>query len=84
VVNGFVVIPPLAGPFGGTTLPFERWLQIVFVRALRRAANEGKLPASSQVGVAAFRNFDGVREAEPLIKLLSQVDRTIESARGDV
>jgi uncharacterized protein YqcC (DUF446 family) len=71
-------VPIADGAFGGTATTFEEWLQLVFLPNLRRAASSNTLPASSNVGVAAVRNLDGVAGAERLIELLSRIDSMVE------
>lgn len=59
------------------TLPFEHWLQAVFIPNARNAAQNGKLPASSQVSVMAMREYDyhsHVPKAQGLLELLYQFD----------
>ncbi|MCB9895144.1 MAG: YqcC family protein [Planctomycetes bacterium] len=59
---------------------FELWLQCVFLVNAREAALANALPAGSQVGEMARRQYDYhevVPEAEKLLKLLHQFDRII-------
>jgi uncharacterized protein YqcC (DUF446 family) len=60
--------------FAGDTMTFSQWLQFIFIPNVRGAAASGKFPASSQVGVRAIREFDGVDEASGLITLLNKFD----------
>jgi uncharacterized protein YqcC (DUF446 family) len=60
--------------FAGDTMTFAQWLQFIFVPNVKRAAASGTFPASSQVAAQAVREFDGVDEASPLIRLLSEFD----------
>ena len=60
--------------FAGDTMTFSQWLQFIFIPNVRSAAASGKFPASSQVGVQAVREFDGVDEASGLIILLAEFD----------
>jgi uncharacterized protein YqcC (DUF446 family) len=60
---------------------FELWLQCVFLPNARRAAAENNLPAQSQVGLMAMRQYDyhsSIPEAHPLMGLLSELDAIIE------
>lgn len=63
--------------FGGAEMAFEPWLSSVFLPAARKAVAEHNLPANSQVGVAAMRNFDGYDEMDRLISLLHEFDRAV-------
>ena len=60
--------------FAGDTMTFSQWLQFIFIPNVRSAAASGKFPASSQVGVQAVRELDGVNEASGLISLLVEFD----------
>ncbi|MFT3777630.1 MAG: YqcC family protein [Ottowia sp.] len=66
--------------FGYGQTPFEQWLGQVFLPNARAAVASNDLPASSQVAVAAFRNFDGMDEANALISLLGSFDAKINKA----
>lgn len=68
------------GPFGMRVVPLAVWLQVVFVKRLRQVASgELEIPATSSVGAAAWREFDGrEHEAGDLLMLLSEVDRLVE------
>ena len=69
--------------FGSEEMPFEHWLARVFLPRAREAVAERDLPASSQVGVAAIRNFDGRDDASELVSLLCEFDEAVEAmARG--
>lgn len=60
---------------------FELWLQCVFLPNARKRAEAGDLPADSQVGVMAMRQYDYhsfVQEAQPLLELLYEFDRIIK------
>jgi uncharacterized protein YqcC (DUF446 family) len=60
---------------------FELWLQCVFVPNARAAANASQLPAKSQVGVMAMRQYDyhsSIEEAHPLMQLLQEFDAIVE------
>ncbi|MBU6405420.1 MAG: YqcC family protein [Betaproteobacteria bacterium] len=63
--------------FGYDQMAFEQWLGSVFLPRARPAVATSELPASSQVAVAAYRNFDGVEEANDLIGLLGKFDAAI-------
>jgi uncharacterized protein YqcC (DUF446 family) len=59
------------------TMPFEHWLQAVFIPNARRAAQEKTLPAFSQVSVMAMRQYDyhsHAAEAERLLQLFGEFD----------
>ena len=60
--------------FAGDTMTFSQWLQFIFIPNVRGAAASGKFPASSQVGVRAIREFDGMDEASGLVTLLNEFD----------
>lgn len=63
---------------------FESWLQTIFLPNARRAAEIDDLPASSQVGVMAMREWNyhsSVPEAHDLIKLLYEFDELIRNHR---
>jgi uncharacterized protein YqcC (DUF446 family) len=60
--------------FAGDTMTFSQWLQFIFIPNVRSAAASGKFPASSQVGVQALRELDGMDEASGLMTLLSEFD----------
>lgn len=66
--------------FGGSEMPFEHWLSLVFLPAARKGIAENNLPKKSQVGVAAMRNFDGYDERAILVSLLGEFDRAVERA----
>lgn len=77
--------PHSAGPavvdaaFGGASMAFEQWLAQVFLPAARAAIAARDLPSTSQVGVAAVRNFDGQDEMNNLAALLGEFDRMVEA-----
>ena len=67
--------------FAGLTFP--HWLQYVFLPNARSAVHTDTLPASSQVGLMAMRQYDyhsTVPEALPLVDLLHTFDRLVERA----
>ncbi len=56
---------------------FELWLQTIFLPSARRRAQAGTLPANSQVGLIAMRQYDhhsSVPEAHGLMRLLYELD----------
>ena len=60
---------------------FELWLQCIFIPHAREAADRGKYPERSQVGLMAMRQYDYhsfVEKAQPLLRLLKQFDKIIE------
>lgn len=60
---------------------FELWLQCVFLPNARSAAREDALPAKSDVGLMAMRQYDyqtRVPEAADLLRLLSEFDDILE------
>lgn len=64
------------GAFGGGTVPFEQWVQVVLLRRLRQvAAGEIGAPRGSQVGVYAWRELGHDPHRERLVELLQEVDR---------
>ena len=72
-----VPVGPVTSAFGYNQMAFEQWLGQVFLPNARAAVASGELPASSQVAVAAYRNFDGFGEAENLVALLGRFDAAI-------
>lgn len=59
------------------TMPFERWLQCVFIPNARHAAQNNSLPKTSQVSLMAMREYDYqsyVPEAQKLLRLLQEFD----------
>lgn len=60
--------------FAGDTMSFPQWLQFIFIPNVKRAAESGSFPASSQVSARAVREFDGMEETSRLIGLLSEFD----------
>ena len=58
-------------------MPFEHWLQCVFIPNARAAARTDSLPSSSRVAVMAMRQYDyhsHVPEAQELLRLLGEFD----------
>ena len=79
---GYLREPPatpvrVTSAFGYGQVSFEQWLGQVFLPNARAAVASNDLPSNSQVAAAAFRNFDGVDEAEELIGLLGRFDSRI-------
>jgi uncharacterized protein YqcC (DUF446 family) len=60
--------------FAGDTMSFAQWLQFIFIPNVKRAAESGSFPASSQVSARAVREFDGMEQTSRLIELLSEFD----------
>jgi uncharacterized protein YqcC (DUF446 family) len=63
-------------------MPFETWLQAVFLPNAREAAANRTLPESSQVSLMAMRVYDYhtvVPEAKELLRLLREFDALVES-----
>jgi uncharacterized protein YqcC (DUF446 family) len=77
--NGLTFIENSSGPFGGTEMKFEEWLQVIFLPKLLISVNSNSFPKKSQVVIAAIRNFDGMDEADILISLLGRVDEIINT-----
>jgi uncharacterized protein YqcC (DUF446 family) len=70
---------PVTSAFGHNQMAFEQWLGQVFLPNARAAVASGELPTSSQVAVAAYRNFDGIDEADNLVGLLGRFDAAINN-----
>lgn len=61
--------------FALDTMAFAQWLQFIFVPRVRAIIDQrGQFPAQSMVGAQAAREFDGVAEANELVRLLSEFD----------
>jgi uncharacterized protein YqcC (DUF446 family) len=61
--------------FAGDTMSYDQWLQFIFIPRVKQIIEtRGQFPASSSVGAQAVREFDGNREADRLITLLSEFD----------
>jgi uncharacterized protein YqcC (DUF446 family) len=63
-------------------MPFEHWLQAVFIPNARDAARNNSLPSSSNVAVMAMREYDyhsHVTEAQELLQLLREFDGLFSS-----
>lgn len=67
------------GAFGMNAVPFDTWLQVVFVKRLREVASgEIDIPQSSSVGTQATREYDGdTIDRSALMKLINQVDGVV-------
>jgi uncharacterized protein YqcC (DUF446 family) len=62
---------------------FELWLQCLFIPNARDAVRSDSLPAESDVGVMAMRQWDYqsiVPEAQNLMGLLQEFDRLVKKA----
>ena len=69
----------VSGPFGQPDLPFAHWLALVLVPRLREVARgQADPPGQSMVGAQAVREFDGVPEADAIVRLLSDLDALVE------
>lgn len=74
------------GPAPETTgtfldMPFETWLQFVFLPNARAWLDDGAPPKRSQVGLTALRQYDfhtTVDEALGLVRLLGEFDELAE------
>jgi uncharacterized protein YqcC (DUF446 family) len=74
--------PPPTGPVKSfLDIPFELWLQTVFLPHAREAVRTRKYPErKSMVGLAALRQYDyhgTVTEALPLMDLLYEFDKLV-------
>jgi uncharacterized protein YqcC (DUF446 family) len=61
---------------------FELWLQVIFLPNARRAAEANTLPADSQVGLMALRQYDYhsvLPEAHGLMRRLFEFDEIVRS-----
>lgn len=68
--------------FGYGEMALEQWIVHIFLPNARAGVDSGHLPANSQVGVAAMRNFDGDAEKESLVSLLSAFDQSVLEHAG--
>jgi dTDP-4-dehydrorhamnose 3,5-epimerase len=60
---------------------YDQWLQFVFIPNVRKAISEkSTLPSKSQVGIQAMREFEGMEDADELVRLLNDFDRIVQSA----
>lgn len=66
--------------FAADTMSFGQWLQFVFVPAVRRAAEAGRFPSSSDVAVQGVRAFDGVPGTDALLTELARFDALFNGA----
>ena len=70
------------GAFGLNTMAFSQWIQFVLVPRLHEvAAGTIPVPASSQVGGQAVREFDTWPEATELTRLLIEVDGLVSRSQ---
>ena len=63
---------------------FELWLQTIFLPNARHAVATDTLPADSQVGLMALRQYDYhsfVPEAHGLMRLLAEFDALVKSSK---
>ena len=68
------------GAFGLGTVPFDTWLQVVFVQRLHQVA-EGTfdIPRSSSVGAQAVREWDSDPfDRDALLDLIHQVESLVD------
>ncbi|HEX9988279.1 MAG TPA: YqcC family protein [Chloroflexia bacterium] len=66
--------------FGMDTMPFSFWLQFVLIPRVKDIIeSRGEFPNSSNLGTHAVREYDGVYEADDLVRMLTAFDRLIES-----
>ena len=66
--------------FCGDKIPFEQWLQFVFIPAVKKSVLTGELPQESMVGVKATREYDymtATPQALGLVTLLNEFDGLI-------
>lgn len=68
------------GPFGGTSLTFEEWLQTSLLPRLRSDPLVVPLPKSSNLVIAAIRNLDGIDNAAGIFDILSRIDKLVGTA----
>ena len=73
-----------SSPFGYGEMSFEQWLGWVFLPNARVAVDADDLPRSSDVAVAAVRNFDGNDEVDTLLGLLISFDKLINQIGNEV
>jgi uncharacterized protein YqcC (DUF446 family) len=74
------------GAFGMGTVPFDTWVQVVFVTRLRQVADGVfPVPANSSVGTQALREWDsaGPPDRDRLLGLILDVDDLIEGRASD-
>lgn len=71
---------PITSAFGLQDMAFTQWLEHVLCARLREvAAGSIEPPGSSSVATQAVREFDGWREAGPLVGVLSELDEFVSS-----
>jgi uncharacterized protein YqcC (DUF446 family) len=69
--------PPTTA-FGVGDRTFAQWLEHTLVPRLRETANgSAEPPSSSMVATQAIREFDGLPDTDPLIAVLSDLDRLV-------
>ncbi|MCB0336119.1 MAG: YqcC family protein [Bdellovibrionales bacterium] len=65
--------------FAADTMAYHQWLQFVFIPRVQTILNaKGDFPPSSNVGIRAIREYDGLDKANSLVELLCNFDRIIE------
>ncbi len=64
--------------FAMDTMSFTQWLQFVFIPTVKLRAQEGQFPRRSMVAAQAVREFDGVPEADEVVRLLSEFDELFQ------
>lgn len=76
-----VDVKTITEPFGMGQITFEEWLQYVFIPNVRKIIEEkGKLPEESNLGYAAFKNYeymDDMPETRNLASILREIDEII-------
>lgn len=70
-------MPEITSAFGYGQVSFEQWLTGVFLPKARAAIEADELPSTSQVGVAAMRNFDGDDRMNGLVSLVASFDQSV-------
>jgi uncharacterized protein YqcC (DUF446 family) len=51
--------------FCGDKIPFEQWLQFVFIPAVKKSVSTNEFPQESMVGVKATREYDYMTATPP-------------------
>lgn len=83
VLDGPVQAPAhVDSAFGAPAMAFEEWLAQVFLPRALEASETGDWSSTSQVGIAAIRNFDGLEQFDQLVRLLCEFDQMIEKGIG--
>jgi uncharacterized protein YqcC (DUF446 family) len=62
-----------AGSFGGDSIHFETWLQVVYLGSLRTAEADVSASSMRAVAIRAAREWDGVPDRKPLLRLLIEL-----------